>query len=225
MKKVFIGLALAMATGVSAQVDFSSTRFGLTGGVNYSRVRNAHNPSGPIIGFQAGALALVPIGEDDQFYIQPEVLYYTAGESGKDKDMKGHVGYNAKYINNYISVPLYFKGYFSEAESEFFGMLGPRFNFLMSQKVTNPSRDVYYPEGGAPYADDPSINGKANKFNFGIGLGVGFSYKRQLELAVKYDIGLSNTYPNLVESKTNDPNTERRKSEQVLSVGLSYIFE
>ena len=223
MKKVFLGLAIAMATGVSAQVDFSSTRFGLTAGVNYSRVRNAHNPSGPIWGFQAGGLALIPIDSDDQFYIQPEVLYYTAGETGKDKDMKGKNGYNAKYANNYISVPLYFKGYFSEAESEFFGMVGPRFNFLMSQKVTNPARDYYDPNIVNPQY--PNINGKANKFNFGVGLGLGYSYKRQLEVNVKYDIGISNTYPNMVEGWTGDPNTQKRKSEQVLSVGLSYIFE
>lgn len=223
MKKVFIGLALAMATGVSAQVDFSSTRFGLTGALNYSRVKNAHNPSGPLYTFHAGVLALIPIGQDDQYYIQPEVLYFGAGETGKDKDMKGKHGYDAKYANNYISVPIYFKGYFSEAESEFFGLIGPRFNFLLNQKVTNPARDYYDPNVINPQY--PDINGKANKFNFALGVGIGYSYKRQLELNVKYDFGVSNTYPNMVEGWTGDPNTAKRKSEQVLSVGLSYIFE
>jgi len=159
-------------------------------------------------------LALIPLGSDDQFYIQPEEVYYGAGESGKDKDAKGSKGYNAMYANNYISVPVSFKGYFSEAESEFFGLIGPRFNFLIDQKVTNESREIYRTDQ----------LGKAKSFNFAIGAGIGYSYKRQLELALKYDFGLSNTYPQLDESKL-DPNSSKKKSEQVLSLSLSYIFE
>ena len=66
---------------------------------------------------------------------------------------------------------------------------------------------------------------KPENFNLGIGAGVGFSYKRQLEIALKYDIGLSNAYPNLVEAWTMDPNTQKKKSEQVLSLGLTYFFK
>lgn len=220
MKKLFLGTALLATVAASAQIDLSSTRFGLTVGGNYARVSNAHNPSGPRFAVQAGALALIPIDNNDQFYLQPEVVYYGAGETGKDPDFKDSPYYDAVYADNYISVPVYFKGYFSEAESEFYGLIGPRFSFLLNQNIKNaPLR--YTVEG------DPAtgINGKAAAFNFGIGVGLGFSYKRQLELALKYDLGLSNTYPNMVESATGDPNTEKKKSQQVLSVGLSYIFE
>lgn len=224
MKKILVTSALAIFSLSSAQIDFSSTRFGVTAGGNYSRVKNAHNPSGARFAFQGGVLALIPMGKSNQFYLQPEVVYYGAGESGKNKDSKGMDGYDAVYANNYISVPVYFKGYFSEAESEFYGLIGPRFNFLMDQKVKNaPAGRPYYD----PNASDPAypnLNGKASSFNFAIGIGVGYSYKRQLELALKYDFGVSNTYPNLVESFTKDPNTEKKKSEQVLSLSLSYIF-
>jgi hypothetical protein len=104
-----------------AQIDFGSTRFGVTVGGNYSRVKNAHNPSGPRYTVQAGVLALIPIGSANQFFIQPEVVYFGAGETGKDKDAKNYPGYDAVYANNYLSVPISFKGYFSESESEFFG--------------------------------------------------------------------------------------------------------
>lgn len=225
MKKFLLLSALAYSTLSFAQIDFRSTRFGLTAGANYSRVKNAHNPSGPRVAFQGGFLALIPMGGANQFYLQPEVTYYGAGESGKDKDAKGADGYNAMYANNYLSVPVYFKGYFSEAESEFFGMIGPRFNFLLSQNVKNvpASRPYYDPDVTVP--GNPGINGKASSFNLAIGAGVGYSYKRQLELALKYDFGLSNTYPDLVENFTKDPNTTKRKSEQVLSLSVSYIFE
>lgn len=213
MKKILLTSALALSTLSFAQIDFSSTRFGVTGGLNYSRVKNAHNPSGPRYAFQGGVLALIPIGKANQFYLQPEVLYYGAGETGKDKDLKGVKGYDALYANNYLSVPVFFKGYFSEAESEFFGMAGPRFNFLIGQTVKDEAREAYKKD----------TQGKANSFNFGIGIGIGYSYKRQLEVALKYDLGLSDTYPDLNESKL-DPNSAKKKSEQVLSLSLSYIF-
>ncbi|KFF13411.1 PorT family protein [Chryseobacterium soli] len=222
MKKLLLASALAFSTLSFAQIDFSSTRFGVTAGGNYSRVRNAHNPSGARFAFQGGALALIPVGKSNQFFIQPEVTYYGAGETGKDKDAKGRSGYDAVYANNYLSVPIYFKGYFSEAESEFFGLVGPRFNFLVSQNVKNSpvGREYYDPDVTNPLY--PGVTGKAASFNFGIGLGVGYSYKRQLELALKYDLGLSNTYPGL----DNEPKgTTKSKSEQVISVTLSYIFK
>ncbi|AZB27462.1 MULTISPECIES: porin family protein [Chryseobacterium] len=223
MKKLLLTSALTLSVLSFAQVQWKDTRFGVTAGLNYSRVSNAHNPSGPRYTFQGGALALIPIGKANQFYIQPEVLYYGAGETGKDSDAKNVDGYNAVYANNYLSVPLYFKGYFSEAESEFFGLLGPRFNFLLSQNVKDvPAKRPYYD----PDVTDPSqpagVNGKANSFNWGIGLGIGYSYKRQLELALKYDLGLGDTYPGL---KKETKGTDKKKSEQVIALTLSYIFK
>lgn len=222
MKKLLLTSVLAFSTLSFAQIHFKSTRFGITAGGNYSGVRNAHNPSGPRYSVQAGALALIPVGKANQFYIQPELLYYGAGETGRDSNLKGRDGYDAVYANNYLSVPLYFKGYFSEAASEFFGMIGPRFNFLLNQNVRNvpAARPYYDPDVADPRY--PGVNGKANNFNFAVGLGVGYSYKRQLELALKYDLGLSNTYPGL----NNEPNgTSKNKSEQVVSLSLSYIFK
>ncbi|SFH77221.1 porin family protein [Halpernia frigidisoli] len=220
MKKLILSTALFSAVFLSAQIDLRSTRFGITAGPNYSRVQNAHNPSGPRYSFYAGVLALIPIDNNSQFYLQPELLYLGAGETGKDKDAKNKPGYNAKYSSNYISVPINFKAYFSEAESEFFAFAGPRFDFLVSQTVTDTNRPESY-----------SIEnfGKAATFNFNIGAGVGYSFKRQLELSLKYDAGLSNAYPDLKNSpseiKTNDPDVAKKKSQQTISVGLSYIFQ
>ncbi|WP_027379796.1 porin family protein [Chryseobacterium daeguense] len=222
MKKILLASAMALSTMSFAQIDFSNTRFGITAGGNYSGVKNAHNPSGKRLTMQAGVLALIPIGSENQFFLQPEVTYFGAGETGKNKDSKGADGYDAVYANNYLSVPINFKAYFSEAESEFFGLAGPRFNFLLSQKVKNApiSRPYYDPD--YVVADNPELTGKSASFNFGIGLGVGYSYKRQLEITAKYDFGLSNTYPGL---KHEPKGTSKSKSEQVISLTLSYIFK
>ena len=185
-----------------------------------SRVTNAHNPSGPIYSGFGGFLALIPVDSNDQFYLQPGVEYLGAGESGKDKEAKQFEGYDAVYANNYISVPVYFKGYFSESESEFFAMAGPKFNFLMSQNIKNAP--LRYTEEGDP---ETGVHGKASSFNFAVGLGLGFSYKRQLEITGRYDLGLSNTYKGLMSEDGSDPNIAKKKSEQVFSLGLSYIFQ
>ena len=79
-----------------------------------------------------------------------------------------------------------------------------------------------YTEEGDPAT---GINGKAASFNFGVGVGIGFSYKRMFEVSGRYDIGLTNTYKGQMKEQTNDPNVSKKKSEQVLSVGLSYIFQ
>lgn len=220
MKKFLTGAALCAAVLASAQIDFSSTRLGVTLGGTYSRVTNAHNPSGPLYGFTGGLLALIPVDSNDQFYLQPGLEYLQAGETGKDKDAKNAPGYNAKYANNYLSIPVYFKAYFSEAESEFFGFAGPRFNVLVSQNVSGDAPARYTVEG-----DGTGVNGKASSFNFAASLGVGFSLRRQLEISARYDLGLSNTYKGLMAESGADPNITKKKSEQVVSIGLSYIFK
>ena len=126
LKKWAIVVSAFASSMAFAQIDFSSTRFGVTAGPTFSRVQNAHNPSSARVSFYGGFLAIVPIGGDDMFYLQPEIEYLGAGENGQN---------SAVYASNYISVPVYFKAYFSEAESEFFGQLGPRFGFLLNQSI------------------------------------------------------------------------------------------
>lgn len=217
MKKIFLASLILTSFLSQAQIDFRSTEFGVVAGGTYSRVRNAHNPSGARISVLGGFTAQVPIGTGEQYYLQASALYFGAGESGKAKDAKGAPGYDAVYANNYLSVPLNFKGYFSEAESEFFGLIGPRFNFLIDQKVKNSNKLEY----------EANSYGKANSFNLGLGAGVGFSYKRQLEIALKFDIGLSNTYPDLKNSPSEIgyAGTSKKKSEQVISLDLTYFFK
>ena len=139
--------------------------------------------------------------------------------------MKSHPGYNAVYGNNYISVPLYFKGYFSEAESEFFAMVGPRFNFLIGQTIESPAKPDYTEEG-VTYPDGVHVHGKAAGFSTMLGGAVGFSYKRKLELALRADLGLSNVHKGLMDEKVaGDPNIKKKKRENVVGVTLSYIFD
>lgn len=206
MKKLFLAFTILVSVLSFAQVDFSSTRYGLIIGPDYSRVQNAHNPSSARVSFYGGAFALIPIGNDDMFYLQPQIEYLGAGEKGGD---------NTLYASNYLSVPILFKAYFSEAESEFFGQLGPRFGFLLNQKVKNPSRAIY----------NVDQFGKSASFDLAISAGLGFSYKRKWELTARFDFGLSDTLPDLKGKEPQDPATNYTKRQHVLSAGISYIFD
>lgn len=224
MKKYLFGIVFLLSAYSFAQLDSSSTRFGVTAGGNLSQVIYAHNPSGTRVSFQFGGLVLIPIGYDEQFYIQGEAVYYGAGEIARNKKNKDSPFSDGKYHNNYLSIPIYFKTYFSRDASTFFGMIGPRLNFLLNQKVTDASEPYYTIEG----VDIPrvgNVNGKASGFNFAIAFGVGFSFKRQVELNLKYDFGVSETYKGLDNEPGNDPDIAKTKSEQVISLGISYIFQ
>lgn len=203
MKKFLLGAAMLVSTLASAQfsLQLSETRFGLIGGLTRSGVRNAHNPSSTRTSFFAGGLALTPLDYDNQFFIQTQVEYMEAGETGG----------NAVYANNYLTVPVYFKAYFSEAESEFFGFLGPRFGFLLNQTEKNPPIEAYKKEN----------QGRVSKFDFAVSGGVGFSYKRKWEISGRYDWGFSDTLPDLVATGSEG----KKKQQHVVSAGISYIFD
>lgn len=214
MKKLILGAAVFLFGIASAQIEFENTRFGIIAGPSYSGVKNAHYPSAKRWAFFGGAFAEIPVQigwSTDQFYIQPEVVYMGAGETGSRDDVK------RKYHANYLNVPVFFKSYFSEKESEFFGLIGPRFGFLLNQKIENPKRPIY----------EVDQAGKANSFDFALAAGLGYSYKRQFELSVRYEMGLSNAYPDLNADYlgTGDPNALKKKSQHIITLGLSYTID
>lgn len=207
LKKIILAYSLCHSALAFSQIDLSSTRYGLIAGPAYSRIQNAHNPSSARTSFYGGAFALIPVGSDDMFYLQPQVEYLSAGEKGGSS--------SAVYASNYLSVPVYFKAYFSEAESEFFAQLGPRFGFLLDQNITSSSKPIYTEEQ----------YGKSARFDFAVSGGLGFSYQRKWEFTARFDFGVSNTLPDLVGKEPFDSATNRPKRQHVLSAGISYIFD
>ena len=207
MKKLLLGSFLAFSSFISAQLfmQLDKTRIGVIGGGNYSKVRNAHNPSYPRYGYHGGLLALIPMDREGQFYLQPQVEYLAAGEKGKGSTM---------YANNYISVPIYFKGYLAEGATSLYAFGGPRFAYLINQQVKNPNNLLY------------TIDklGKAKKFDFALSGGGGISFNRKFEIYARYDFGLSSVFPDLVEVSTGNPNVYRKKTQHIAMVGISYIF-
>lgn len=175
------------------------TRYGIKAGVNITNLTKVNGISKSRTGFQAGGLVLFLLDNNDQFYLQPELIYSMQGEYlvGKDGD-------NEEYKNflNYINIPIMLKAYLSEAESEFFAEAGPFIGFKIGENIER--------------LDNPGGGQKFNTFDFGIGAGFGYSFSREFEIGARYSYGLSDAVKNDWENTGNHTS--------VLNFGVSYIF-
>lgn len=169
-------------------------RFGAKAGGNYTNLRLVHRESQSRVGAQVGALALIPIDNNDMFYVQPEVVYSMQGEYWKTRNVTHNI------FLNYINVPIMAKFYVSNLEDEFFLEAGPQFGFKIGEDV------------GSLEAE----NQEFKSFDFSVGLGFGYSVNRDLEFNLRYNYGLMDSVEN--DAENNQNNTSQ------LSFAVSYIF-
>ncbi len=192
MKKQFLLACLfffALSILAEAQV-----RFGAKLGGNYTNLRLIHRESDPRIAGQIGALALIPIDNNDMFFVQPELVYSMQGEYWRTGDVKTNV------FLNYINLPVMAKLYISNLEDEFFIEAGPQFGFKIGDNVERLE------------AKDQ----KFKSFDLSVGLGFGYSINRDFELNLRYNYGLLDSVED--DAEDNGNNTSQ------LSFALAYIF-
>lgn len=186
MKK-FILVFTVLCCGIS----FAQVTFGPKVGVNLSKVKDVHGDSRQGTGFFVGGFATIPLQNYSQeFFIQPELLFSVMGE----KDGDERVGLN------YIQVPVLFKAYFSEQDTEFFGEIGPQFGFLIGESLP----------------DNYAYSHEYNAFDFGATVGVGFSYLRNWEVNARFYYG----FADIIDGDTRDA----RNFNSNVSAGLAYRF-
>lgn len=200
MKKLLFSGLFLLVTSMSFAQLFSGTRFGASAGLNFSNLRNIHGDSNSRLGFHAGGLALIPVSNSEEFFIQTELAYSQKGEKN-DTNLGSEL-----YQLDYLDVPVLFKPYFSDNESEFYALVGPKFSFLLNDKVKDPTT------AGAGYHDD-----KYKSFDLGIVAGIGFSFQRRYEIDLRYEYGMTD----VVE---NDASNEEQNNTSNLHLSLSYIF-
>lgn len=192
MKKQLVFLSIFLfitSTFVDAQV-----RFGVKAGGNYTNVTNIHRESDSRIGAQIGGLVLIPIDNNDMFFVQPEVVYSMQGEHWRTSNGK------YKEFLDYINVPIMAKYYISNLEDEFFLEAGPQFGFKISDNLERLE----------------SAESKFKSFDFSLGLGFGYSVNRDFEANLRYNYGLTD----VVEKDATD---QKNHSSQ-LSFSVAYIF-
>jgi len=200
MKKQFLFFFLFLfliSNPLEAQV-----RFGARASASITNITVAHSISKSRTGFQVAALGLIPIGNNDRFFFQPEINYSAQGEYNVHPDKDGDID-QATFVS-FINVPLNMKIYLSEAESEFFAEIGPYIGFKVGDKIEK----FDFPTE----PDDESFS----SFDFGLGAGAGYSFNRQWEFSIRYSYGL-------VDQVKNDA-ADANNHTSILNFGVSYIF-
>lgn len=180
-------------------LSYPQIRFGITGTLQNSGVTKIHNKSSSRYAGSIGALAQIQLDNYYRFFIQPEVSYSLQGE--KDKIKLSGKSTKAKFFQNYINIPVYFRAYFSEAESEFFSEIGPQLGILIYQKDKKLEKERY---GSNPKNLDASIS-----------IGFGYSIFRKSEFFIRYNYGFIDIYDKFY----------RQQNTSVVAFGFAYIFD
>ena len=180
--KYLIGLLTAiLITGVAVaqhgNAPAGHVSLGIKGGVNVYNIHNDNDTKyDSKAGFHFGLLGHIHF--DNQFAIQPEILYSAQGAKNGD----------TKYNLDYVNVPVLFQYMF---DNGFRIQAGPQLGFLISAK----SKD-----------NNTSVDIKDNYKPIDLGASIGASYvvpSTGFGIDARYNIGLSNIIKNGTVNSTN----------------------
>ena len=168
MKKSLLLLLLFVAFQVSAQEFHFIPKIGL----NMANITNSDGSMKP--GLNIGVAGEVMMTE--RFAIEPGVFYSMQGT--KDKES----GTTMKIKNDYLNIPVLFKGYVYEGFNLF---AGPQLGFKVSSKIkaSQSGTSVSTSEGSDLF----------KTVEFSIVLGAGYQSPMGFLVSLNYNIGLTNT--------------------------------
>lgn len=183
---------LFLTIGFSIQSKAQSLpEFGIKGGLNYATFNDANNveyKTGFLIGGYANfKIPLSPVS------IQPEVLYSQYGANIEDSD--------ARYIVNYIQVPVLLKFGFELPAASPNVYFGPYMSFNTKAEVEN--------NDGALNLED-----NVNDTEFGVVVGAGLDVSK-IRLGLRYTAGLTNV-------ANDDFDTSAKNGAIALTVGIAF---
>lgn len=179
MKNMLLtAIAFFMLSGI---LQAQHMNIGIKGGLNLSTIHtDISSDYKSRIGFVVGLLSHIHINEN--FAIQPEVVYSTQGSAYK------FTGIDYKLNLNYINIPLNFQYMF---DNGFRLQAGPQIGFLTSAKAVSSGSD---------------LDMKSNFENIDIGLTIGMSYVKPstgFGIDLRYNHGLSNINSNDIANAYN----------------------
>ena len=186
------------------EFGFSQITYGARVSGSMTNITNVHSYSTSRGGFQVAALAMIPLSDNDIFFFQPEINYSAQGEHDQPKRADG-TSEKQRVFLSFINIPLNAKIYFSDAESEFYGLIGPYLGFKIGE---NTDRFDFATE-----ADDNEYSG----FDLGLTAGIGYSLNREIDFSLRYSHGIVDQIKN---DAGNNPNRT-----SILNLGVSYFFQ
>lgn len=187
MKKVLLAAVAVLGfTFANAQ----ETKFGAKAGLNISNFTGDVEDNSSKVGFQVGVFAEIKVS--DKFAVQPELAFSALGA-------KFDAGTDVNYNMNYIVVPVMAKYFATEKLSL---EVGPQVGFLMSAKAK---------------ADSDSVDVKDffNSTDFGLNLGAGYDVAENINIGLRYSLGLSNIAKDSGDQKVGNSN---------IALALGYKF-
>lgn len=168
MKKIACLLLLFVTFQVSAQEFHFIPKIGL----NFANMTNSDGSMKP--GLNIGVAGEVMM--TNNFAIEPGIFYSMQGAKGKGESS------GLKIKNNYLNIPVLFKGYVYEGFNLF---AGPQLGFKVSSKLK------YSKSGTSVSTSEGSDLFKS--VDFAIIIGAGYQSSMGLLFSLSYNIGLANT--------------------------------
>jgi long-subunit fatty acid transport protein len=210
MKKVILSLVAVMAFGFANAQD---VKYGAKAGLGLSSVSGLNNGKS-LIGFNIGGFA--EIGLDDKFSFQPELLFTSAGAKSSYSEISGGYkgSYSLKLSFSHINIPLMLKYKVADKISL---EAGPQIGFLIGTKSTE---DLTVSNNGTTIqSSSNSSTDKSgwNKTAFGLNIGGGYDLTENLNLGLRYSLGLSKLQKDVAAGESSLKNN-------VLWLNLGYKF-
>ncbi len=192
MKKIILTAAAVFAISFANAQD---VKFGAKAGLNISNITgDGTEDTSSKIGFQVGGFAEIKIS--DKFAIQPELLYSAQG--AKDKYSEEGYSYKATGKSAYLNIPVMAKYYVAKGFSL---EAGPQLGFLMSAELEETETEF-----GKSETTSTDIKEFYNSTDFAFNLGAGYDVTENINLGVRYSIGLSNILKDSEDFKQNNSN-------------------
>lgn len=179
----------AAAVFVLSFANAQDTKFGAKAGLNFSSIANAEGAKTQV-GFHIGGYATIKVS--DKFAVQPELLYSAQGAK-----YDGGLSENLSYIN----IPVMAKFYVAD---KFNLEAGPQIGFLMSANLKSSAGSVDTKDG-------------YKSMDFGLNLGAGYDVAENINVGLRYCLGLSQLEKELAPGQTATKNTNIQ-----LSLGYSF---
>ncbi|MBC9930225.1 porin family protein [Chitinophaga qingshengii] len=193
MKKLILSGILAIGTVLAVKAQ--TVKFGVKGGLNLAKLTNESSAK-TRASFYAGGL--VNIALDENWAIQPELLYSGQGTKMKDSFLGGLITTQSTVKLDYINIPLMVQYSIVPA---FYLEAGPQLGILASAKAKAGKNTV-------------DIKDNMKTVDFGIGVGFGYKFDMGLGVSGRYNFGLTNIYDNSRYTSKNS----------VAQIGLFYMF-
>lgn len=199
MKKSLFLLFLFVAFQVSAQEFHFIPKIGL----NFANMTNSDGSMKP--GLNIGVAGEVMM--TDHFAIEPGIFYSMQGTKGKDS------GVTLKIKNDYLNIPILFKGYVYEGFNLF---AGPQLGFKVSSKIkaSQSGTSISTSEGSDLF----------KTVDFAIVIGSGYQSPMGFLVSLNYNIGLANAINKDKMSSLIGATVDEKSRNGVLQFNVGWRF-